>query len=160
VTRLADKRLDDFRAKLNTVLQELAVLVVKDGEGASKLIRINVSGAESPTAARKIALSVANSPLVKTAIAGGDANWGRVVMAVGKSGEAANRDKLSIKFGGHKVATQGLRDPNYSEALMARYMQRAEIEIDIDVGVAKGSAGVWTCDLTHGYISINGDYRS
>ena len=160
VTRLADKRLDDFRAKLNTVLQELAVLVVKDGEGASKLIRINVSGAESPTAARKIALSVANSPLVKTAIAGGDANWGRVVMAVGKSGEAANRDKLSIKFGGHKVATQGLRDPNYSEALMARYMQRAEIEIDIDVGVAKGAAGVWTCDLTHGYISINGDYRS
>jgi glutamate N-acetyltransferase/amino-acid N-acetyltransferase len=160
VTRLADKRLDDFRAKLNTVLQELAVLVVKDGEGATKLIRINVSGAETPTAARKIALSVANSPLVKTAIAGGDANWGRVVMAVGKSGEAANRDKLSIKFGGHKVATQGLRDPNYSEALMARYMQRAEIEIDIDVGVAKGSAGVWTCDLTHGYISINGDYRS
>ena len=160
VTRLADKRLDDFRAKLNTVLQDLAVLVVKDGEGATKLIRINVSGAESPTAARRIALSVANSPLVKTAIAGGDANWGRVVMAVGKSGEAANRDKLSIKFGGHKVATQGLRDPNYSEALMARYMQRAEIEIDIDVGVAKGSAGVWTCDLTHGYISINGDYRS
>ena len=160
VTRLADKRLDDFRAKLNTMLQELAVLVVKDGEGATKLIRINVSGAESPTAARRIALSVANSPLVKTAIAGGDANWGRVVMAVGKSGEAANRDKLSIKFGGHKVATQGLRDPNYSEALMARYMQRAEIEIDIDVGVAKGSAGVWTCDLTHGYISINGDYRS
>jgi glutamate N-acetyltransferase/amino-acid N-acetyltransferase len=160
VTRLADKRLDDFRAKLNMVLQELAVLVVKDGEGASKLIRINVSGAETPTAARRIALSVANSPLVKTAIAGGDANWGRVVMAVGKSGEAANRDKLSIKFGGHKVATQGLRDPNYSEALMARYMQRAEIEIDIDVGVAKGSAGVWTCDLTHGYISINGDYRS
>jgi len=160
VTRLADKRLDDFRAKLNTVLQDLAVLVVKDGEGATKLIRINVSGAESPTAARKIALSVANSPLVKTAIAGGDANWGRVVMAVGKSGEAANRDKLSIKFGGHKVATQGLRDPNYSEALMARYMQRAEIEIDIDVGVAKGAAGVWTCDLTHGYISINGDYRS
>jgi len=160
VTRLADKRLDDFRAKLNTVLQDLAVLVVKDGEGATKLIRINVSGAESPTTARRIALSVANSPLVKTAIAGGDANWGRVVMAVGKSGEAANRDKLSIKFGGHKVATQGLRDPNYSEALMARYMQRAEIEIDIDVGVAKGSAGVWTCDLTHGYISINGDYRS
>ncbi len=160
VTRLADKRLDDFRAKLNAVLQELAVLVVKDGEGASKLIRINVSGAENATAARRIALSVANSPLVKTAIAGGDANWGRVVMAVGKSGEAANRDKLSIKFGGHKVATQGLRDPNYSEALMARYMQRAEIEIDIDVGVAKGSAGVWTCDLTHGYISINGDYRS
>jgi glutamate N-acetyltransferase/amino-acid N-acetyltransferase len=160
VMRANDKRLDDFRAKLNGVLQDLAVQVVKDGEGATKLIRINVTGAENGLAARRIALSIANSPLVKTAIAGGDANWGRVVMAVGKSGEAANRDKLSIKFGGHKVATLGLRDPNYSEALMARYMQRAEIEIDVDVGVAKGAAGVWTCDLTHGYISINGDYRS
>ena len=160
VMRANDKRLDEFRLKLTGLLQDLAVQVVKDGEGATKLIRINVSGAENSVAARKIALSVANSPLVKTAIAGGDANWGRVVMAVGKSGEAANRDKLSIKFGGHKVATQGLRDPNYSEALMVRYMQRGEIEIDIDVGVAKGSAGVWTCDLTHGYISINGDYRS
>jgi glutamate N-acetyltransferase/amino-acid N-acetyltransferase len=160
VMRANDKRLDDFRAKLNGVLQDLAVQVVKDGEGATKLIRINVTGAENVLAARRIALSIANSPLVKTAIAGGDANWGRVVMAVGKSGEAANRDKLSIKFGGHKVATLGLRDPNYSEALMARYMQRAEIEIDVDVGVAKGAAGVWTCDLTHGYISINGDYRS
>jgi glutamate N-acetyltransferase/amino-acid N-acetyltransferase len=160
ITRLLDKRIDDFRLKLNGVLQDLAVQVVRDGEGATKLIRVNVSGAESPTAARKIALSVANSPLVKTAIAGGDANWGRVVMAVGKSGEAANRDKLSIKFGGHRVATQGVRDPNYSEALMSRYMARAEIEIDIDVGIAKGAFGVWTCDLTHGYISINADYRS
>jgi glutamate N-acetyltransferase/amino-acid N-acetyltransferase len=160
ITRLADKRIDDFRVKLNGVLQDLAVQVVRDGEGATKLIRVNVSGAESPTAARKIALSVANSPLVKTAIAGGDANWGRVVMAVGKSGEAANRDKLSIKFGGHRVATQGQRDPNYSEALMSRYMARPEIEIDVDVGIAKGAFGVWTCDLTHGYISINGDYRS
>ena len=160
VLKANDKRLDDFRLKLTGLLQDLAVQVVKDGEGATKLVRINVSGAESVPAARKIALSVANSPLVKTAIAGGDANWGRVVMAVGKSGEAANRDKLSIKFGGHKVATMGLRDPNYSEALMVRYMQRGEIEIDIDVGIAKGSAGVWTCDLTHGYISINGDYRS
>jgi glutamate N-acetyltransferase/amino-acid N-acetyltransferase len=160
VQRANDKRLDDFRARLNALLQDLAVQVVRDGEGASKLIRINVAGAENTPAARKIALSVANSPLVKTAIAGGDANWGRVVMAVGKSGEAANRDKLSIKFGGHRVATMGLRDPNYSEALMVRYMQRGEIEIDIDVGIAKGSAGVWTCDLTHGYININGDYRS
>lgn len=160
ITRLADKRLDDFRAKLNGLLQDLAVQVVRDGEGATKLIRVNVTGAESPAAARKIALSIANSPLVKTAIAGGDANWGRVVMAVGKSGEAANRDKLAIKFGGHRVATQGQRDPNYSEALMARYMARAEIEIDVDVGIAKGAFGVWTCDLTHGYISINGDYRS
>ena len=160
VIRAADKRLDDFRAKLNGVLQDLAVQVVRDGEGATKLVRVNVTGAETPQAARKIALSIANSPLVKTAIAGGDANWGRVVMAVGKSGEAANRDKLSIKFGGHKVATQGLRDPNYSEALMTRYMQRQDIEIDVDVGVGKGASGVWTCDLTHGYISINGDYRS
>jgi glutamate N-acetyltransferase/amino-acid N-acetyltransferase len=160
ITRLADKRLDDFRLKLNGLLQDLAVQVVRDGEGATKLIRINVTGAESSAAARKIALAVANSPLVKTAIAGGDANWGRVVMAVGKSGEAANRDKLSIKFGGHRVATLGQRDPNYSEALMTRYMARPEIEIDIDVGVGKGAFGVWTCDLTHGYISINGDYRS
>jgi glutamate N-acetyltransferase/amino-acid N-acetyltransferase len=160
VTRLADKRLDDFRAKLNGLLQDLAVQVVRDGEGATKLIRVNVTGAETPAAARKIALSIANSPLVKTAIAGGDANWGRVVMAVGKSGEAANRDKLAIKFGGHRVATQGQRDPNYSEALMSRYMARAEIEIDVDVGIAKGAFGVWTCDLTHGYIAINGDYRS
>ncbi len=158
--RANDKRLDDFRIKLNGLLQDLATQVVRDGEGATKLVRVNVTGAESNPAARKIALSVANSPLVKTAVAGGDANWGRVVMAVGKSGEAANRDKLSIKFGGHKVATMGQRDPNYSEALMSRYMQRPEIEIDIDVGVGKGASGVWTCDLTHGYISINGDYRS
>jgi len=160
VIRAGDKRLDDFRAKLNGLLQDLALQVVRDGEGATKLVRVNVTGAESPVAARKIALAVANSPLVKTAIAGQDTNWGRVVMAVGKSGEAANRDKLSIKFGGHRVATMGQRDPNYSEALMQRYMQRPEIEIDIDVGVAKGASGVWTCDLTHGYISINGDYRS
>ncbi len=158
--RANDKRLDDFRIKLNGLLQDLATQVVRDGEGATKLVRVNVIGAETNQAARKIALSVANSPLVKTAVAGGDANWGRVVMAVGKSGEAANRDKLSIKFGGHRVATMGQRDPNYSEALMSRYMQRAEIEIDIDVGVGKGASGVWTCDLTHGYISINGDYRS
>jgi glutamate N-acetyltransferase/amino-acid N-acetyltransferase len=160
VIRANDKRLDDFRLKLNGLLQDLATQVVRDGEGATKLIRVNVTGAETNQAARKIALSVANSPLVKTAIAGGDANWGRVVMAVGKSGEAANRDKLSIKFGGHRVATQGQRDANYSEALMSRYMQRSEIEIDVDVGVGKGASGVWTCDLTHGYISINGDYRS
>ena len=120
----------------------------------------NLSVLQPIAAARKIALSIANSPLVKTAIAGQDANWGRIVMAVGKSGEAANRDKLSIKFGGHRVATQGQRDPNYSEALMARYMQRPEIEIDVDVGISKFNAGVWTCDLTHGYIDINGSYRS
>jgi glutamate N-acetyltransferase / amino-acid N-acetyltransferase len=160
VMRASDKRLDDFRVKLTGLLQDLAVQVVRDGEGATKLVRINVSGAESTAAARKIALSIANSPLVKTAIAGQDANWGRIVMAVGKSGEAANRDKLSIKFGGHRVATMGQRDPNYSEALMTRYMARPEIEIDVDVGISKFNAGVWTCDLTHGYIDINGSYRS
>jgi glutamate N-acetyltransferase/amino-acid N-acetyltransferase len=160
VIRANDKRMDDFRIKLTALMQDLAVQVVRDGEGATKLVRINVSGAESNAAARKIALAIANSPLVKTAIAGHDANWGRIVMAVGKSGEAANRDKLSIKFGGHRVATMGVRDPNYSEALMARYMQRPEIEIDVDVGISKFNAGVWTCDLTHGYIDINGSYRS
>ena len=160
ITRLIDKRLDDFRIKLFALMTDLAVQVVRDGEGAQHLVRINVNGAESQQAARKIAQSIANSPLVKTAIAGGDANWGRIVMAIGKSGEAANRDKLSIRIGNHKVATSGQRDPNYSEAFLAKYMQRQEIEIDVDVGVGKFSSGVWTCDLTHGYIAINGDYRS
>ncbi len=160
VLRSADKRLDDFRNKLFALMTDLAVQVVRDGEGATHLVRINVNGAESQPAARKIALSIANSPLVKTAIAGGDANWGRIVMAIGKSGEAANRDKLSIKIGNHKVATNGQRDPGYSEALLSKYMLRPEIEIDVDVGVGKFSSGVWTCDLTHGYIAINGDYRS
>ncbi len=160
VTRIADKRLDDFRTKLFALMTDLAVQVVRDGEGAQHLVRINVNGAESQQAARKIAQSIANSPLVKTAIAGNDANWGRIVMAIGKSGEAANRDKLSIRIGNHKVATNGQRDPNYSEAFLSKYMQRQEIEIDVDVGVGKFSSGVWTCDLTHGYIAINGDYRS
>lgn len=157
---LKGRDLAAFEESLTYILQSLAMQIARDGEGARKLVTIHVEGAKNEPQAAQIARSIANSPLVKTAIAGGDANWGRVVMAVGKSGEAANRDKLSIKFGGHRVATQGLRDPNYSEALMSRYMQRQEIEIDIDVGVGKGASGVWTCDLTHGYISINGDYRS
>jgi len=160
VLRSNDKRLDDFRTKLYALMKDLAVQVVRDGEGAQHLVRINVNGAESPQSAKKIALAIANSPLVKTAIAGGDANWGRIVMAIGKSGEPANRDKLAIRIGNHKVATAGQRDPAYSEAFLAKYMQRAEVDIDVDVGVGKFSSGVWTCDLTHGYIAINGDYRS
>lgn len=160
VTKATDKRLDDFREKLHQVMTDLAVQVVRDGEGATKLISISVAGAETPKAARTIALAIGNSPLVKTAIAGGDANWGRVVMAVGKAGEAADRDKLSIKFGGKSVATMGQRDPGYSEREMTAYMKNSRIDIEVDVGVGKGAARIWTCDLTHGYISINGDYRS
>jgi glutamate N-acetyltransferase/amino-acid N-acetyltransferase len=160
VTKVTDKRLDDFREKLQTVMTDLALQVVRDGEGATKLIKVTVTGAETAKAARTIALAIGNSPLVKTAIAGGDANWGRVVMAVGKAGEAADRDKLSIKFGGKNVATMGMRDPGYSEREMTAYMKGQNIEIDVDVGVGKASARIWACDLTHGYISINGDYRS
>jgi glutamate N-acetyltransferase/amino-acid N-acetyltransferase len=160
VTKATDKRLDDFREKLQQVMTDLAVQVVRDGEGATKLIQITVNGAETPKAARTIALAIGNSPLVKTAIAGGDANWGRVVMAVGKAGEAADRDKLSIKFGGKPVATMGQRDPSYNEREMTAYMKKDRIEIEVDVGVGKASARIWTCDLTHGYISINADYRS
>ena len=160
VLRSNDKRLDDFRIKLYALMKDLAVQVVRDGEGAQHLVRINVNGAESQQSAKKIALAIANSPLVKTAIAGNDANWGRIVMAIGKSGEPANRDKLSIRIGNHKVATNGQRDPAYSEPFLAKYMQRQEVDIDVDVGVGKFSSGVWTCDLTHGYIAINGDYRS
>jgi glutamate N-acetyltransferase/amino-acid N-acetyltransferase len=160
ITKSTDKRLDEFREKLQQVMTDLAVQVVRDGEGATKLIQISVNGAETPKAARAIALSIGNSPLVKTAIAGGDANWGRVVMAVGKAGEAADRDKLSIKFGGKSVATMGQRDSSYNEREMTAYMKKDKIEIDVDVGVGKASARIWTCDLTHGYISINADYRS
>lgn len=160
IVKATDKRLDEFREKLQQVMTDLAVQVVRDGEGATKLIQVTVTGAETPKAARTIALAIGNSPLVKTAIAGGDANWGRVVMAVGKAGEAADRDRLSIKFGGKSVATMGQRDANYSEREMTAYMKNQKIEIDVDVGVGKASARIWTCDLTHGYISINADYRS
>jgi len=160
VAKSADKRLNDFRQKLDAVLLNLALQVVRDGEGAQKLIRIDVTGAESDGAARRIAMSVANSPLVKTAIAGEDANWGRVVMAVGKSGEAADRDKLKIAFGNQVVAEKGERSPKYNEAAASRAVKGREVEIDIDIGIGKGKARVWTCDLTHGYIDINGSYRS
>lgn len=160
ITKANDKRLADFARKLDEVLLDLALQVVKDGEGAQKLIRIDLTGAQSDDAARKIALSVANSPLVKTAIAGNDANWGRIVMAVGKAGEAANRDKMKIVFGDQIVAEKGVRAPSYDEAAATRAVSGREVAITIDVGVGKGKARVWTCDLTHGYIDINGSYRS
>jgi len=160
VTKSIDKRLNEFRQKLDAVLLNLALQVVRDGEGAQKLIRIDVSGAESDDAAKRIAMSVANSPLVKTAIAGEDANWGRIVMAVGKSGEAADRDKLRIAFGNQIVADKGERAAKYNEAEATKAVKGREVEIAIDVGIGKGKARVWTCDLTHGYIDINGSYRS
>ena len=151
---------DAFHAALRDVCRTLAHLVVRDGEGASKFIAVTVAGAEDDRAARVVALSIANSPLVKTAIAGGDANWGRVVMAVGKAGEAADRDLLSIRFGGIAVAAHGAVVPGYDEAPVAAHLAGTEIEIDVDLGLGRGCATVWTCDLTHGYIDINADYRS
>lgn len=151
---------DAFRAALADLCHQLAMLVVRDGEGAQKLIEIQVTGAESDASAHRIAMSVANSPLVKTAIAGGDANWGRVVMAVGKAGEPAERDKLAIRFGDTQVAEAGLAVEGYDEAPVAAHLAGREIEIGVDLGLGDGVATVWTCDLTHGYISINADYRS
>jgi glutamate N-acetyltransferase/amino-acid N-acetyltransferase len=141
-------------------MHELALWVVKDGEGLTKLVRIDVTGAENDAAARRVGFSIANSPLVKTAIAGGDPNWGRVVMAVGKAGEAADRDRLSIRYGDVLVAKDGERAATYDEKTVAEYMQRREIAISVDLGVGSGQATVWTCDLTHDYVSINADYRS
>lgn len=160
VKSVDDPRLKDFRRKLDDLMLDLAHQVVKDGEGASKFIRVTVSGAETRHAARRIALAIANSPLVKTAIAGEDANWGRIVMAVGKSGEAADRDRLSIRIGGINVARNGVAVPGYDEAPVARHMKGQEIDIEADVGVGQASATVWTCDLTYEYIRINADYRS
>jgi glutamate N-acetyltransferase/amino-acid N-acetyltransferase len=160
IAKPGDKRLTGFRKALDGLLLDLALQVVKDGEGAQKLIRVDVTGAESNAAARRIAFSIANSPLVKTAIAGGDANWGRVVMAVGKSGEAADRDKLKISFGGHVVAEKGARAAKYNEAAATRAVSGRAVEIAVDLDLDKGAARVWTCDLTHGYIDINGSYRS
>jgi glutamate N-acetyltransferase/amino-acid N-acetyltransferase len=149
-----------FAAALHDLMHELALWVVKDGEGLTKLIRIDVTGAESDAAARRIGFSIANSPLVKTAMAGGDPNWGRVVMAVGKAGEAADRDRLSITYGSIQVAKDGERAATYDEQAVAAYMQGREIAIRVDLGLGAGKATVWTCDLTHDYISINADYRS
>ncbi|MDG5487308.1 bifunctional glutamate N-acetyltransferase/amino-acid acetyltransferase ArgJ [Sphingomonas sp. BGYR3] len=151
---------DAFAAALADLCLQLAHLVVRDGEGAGKFIRVDVEGAASDASAHRIALSIANSPLVKTAIAGEDANWGRIVMAVGKAGEPAERDKLSIRFGGVQVATGGLAVEGYDEAPVAAHLKGDEIEIGVDLNLGEGRATVWTCDLTHGYISINADYRS
>ena len=151
---------DAFAAALGDVCRQLAHLVVRDGEGARKFVAVNVTGAVSDDSARRIGLAVANSPLVKTAIAGEDANWGRVVMAVGKAGEPADRDRLSIGFGGVWAAREGQPLADYDEAPVTAHLRGQEISIDVDLGLGGGRATVWTCDLTHGYISINADYRS
>ncbi len=150
----------DFAAALHGVMLDLAHQVVRDGEGATKFVTVAVTGATDDADARKVAMAIANSPLVKTAIAGEDANWGRVVMAVGKSGAQADRDKLSIRFGNITVAENGWRAPDYSEDAASAYMKNAELLIGVDLGLGSGHSTVWTCDLTHGYIDINADYRS
>jgi glutamate N-acetyltransferase/amino-acid N-acetyltransferase len=160
IDRSHDNNLADFKHALNELMLDLAQQIVKDGEGASKFIEIQINGASTSRSAKKVALSIANSPLVKTAIAGEDANWGRVVMAVGKAGEKADRDRLSIWFGDIRVAHKGLRDPNYNEAEVSQLMQKDHIIIKVDLGIGEGTAKVWTCDLTKEYIAINGDYRS
>jgi glutamate N-acetyltransferase/amino-acid N-acetyltransferase len=160
VSRASDPRLKDFVKAFRTVLATLSEQVARDGEGARKLVEILVDGAVSKASARKIAMSIANSPLVKTAIAGEDANWGRVVMAVGKAGEPADRDKLSIFFNGIRVAKSGTRDPGYDEAEVSRAMKEPEIQIKVALGLGNGRDRVLTCDLTKEYVAINGDYRS
>jgi glutamate N-acetyltransferase/amino-acid N-acetyltransferase len=157
----ADPKLKDFRSKLEEVLRDLAQQVIKDGEGATKFVTINVIGAKSDTSARRIGLAVANSPLVKTAIAGEDANWGRIVAAVGKAGEPCSMDRLKIAIGGFPITRAGAVRPDYDETPVAAHMKGLEIAIDIDVGArGPGRATVWTCDLTHRYIDINVGYRS
>jgi glutamate N-acetyltransferase/amino-acid N-acetyltransferase len=155
-----NRMLADFARALNEVLLDLALQVTGDGEGAQKRVRIDVTGAANARSAKRIAMAVANSPLVKTAIAGEDANWGRIVMAVGKSGEPADRDKLSIGVGGVWMAKDGTVVPGYDETPVVAHMKGKEIEITVDIGLGKGKATVWTCDMTHGYIDINGSYRS
>jgi glutamate N-acetyltransferase / amino-acid N-acetyltransferase len=160
IAALGEPHLAAFEAALHELLQDLAIQVAKDGEGLSKFVTIEIAGAETWEAARRIALACANSPILKAAIFGEDPNWGRVVMAIGKSGEAADRDKLSIRFGPHEVARDGQRAPDYVESAVAAYMKGREILIHANVGVGSAQATVWTCDLTHDYISINADYRS
>jgi glutamate N-acetyltransferase/amino-acid N-acetyltransferase len=155
-----DPRLGALRRALGKVLKTLALQVVRDGEGARKQIEVMVTGAKSARSAKRIALAIANSPLVKTAVAGEDANWGRVVMAVGKAGEPADRDRLSIWFGDNRLAHEGERDSSYSEEATSSYMKRDDIRIRADIGIGRGKATVWTCDLTKEYVAINGDYRS
>ena len=160
ISRAGDKRLADFREKLEAVLLDLALQLVRDGEGASKFVKINVTGAETPASARKIARTIAESPLVKTAFAGEDANWGRIVMAVGRADEPIDRDRVKVQFGPLVAAQDGLISPTYDEAKMSAYMKNQELEVSVDVGVGRGTASVWTCDLTKQYVAINGDYRS
>ncbi|MCP1199950.1 bifunctional glutamate N-acetyltransferase/amino-acid acetyltransferase ArgJ [Notoacmeibacter sp. MSK16QG-6] len=160
ITSADDPLLDGFRGALDAMLKDLARQIVRDGEGARKEIEVRVKGAQSDVSARTIALSIANSPLVKTAIAGEDANWGRVVMAVGKAGEPADRDRLAIYFGDIRVAHEGERDSSYSEDDTSAYMQNDTIVITADIGIGNGEATIWTCDLTKEYVAINGDYRS
>ncbi len=156
----ADPRATSFRAALNAVCIDLAQQLARDGEGAQKFVTVDVTGAVSDISAKVVALAIANSPLVKTAIAGEDANWGRVVMAVGKAGQPADRDKLSIWFGGYSVAKDGQRVEGYDEAPINAHMQGKDVQLTVDLGLGSGTARVWTCDLTHGYIDINGSYRS
>jgi len=160
ISKPNDPRLKDFIRAFNKVLGNLAEQVARDGEGARKLVQIEVEGATSKASARKIAMSIANSPLVKTAIAGEDANWGRVVMAVGKAGEPADRDRLSIWFNGIRVAAKGARDPSYDEAEVSQAMKAQVISLKVGIGLGKGKDRVLTCDLTKEYVAINGDYRS
>jgi len=160
VSDIGDKHIKAFCQALDSVMLDLAQQIVRDGEGATKFIEIKVSGAFNEASARKIGLSIANSPLVKTAIAGEDANWGRIVMAVGKSGERADRDKLCISMGGVEIAAFGQAVGDYDEVPVAEHMKGKEINIEVDVGIGGGTASVWSCDLTHGYISINADYRT
>jgi glutamate N-acetyltransferase/amino-acid N-acetyltransferase len=160
VDDINDPALTDFKEKLGDLMLDLAHQVVRDGEGAGKFITIKVTGAENDRAAKRIAMSIANSPLIKTAIAGEDANWGRIVMAIGKAGEAADRDRIIIHIGGQKVAEHGMGVAGYDEDICTEHLKGQEIDIAVDVGIGDGTATVWTCDLTHDYITINADYRS
>ncbi|MEC8672686.1 MAG: bifunctional glutamate N-acetyltransferase/amino-acid acetyltransferase ArgJ [Pseudomonadota bacterium] len=160
VSSAADPALDSFRAALDTVMQDLAKQIVRDGEGASKFITVRVAGAADDDAARRIGMAIANSPLVKTAIAGEDANWGRIVMAVGKAGAGVDPQQLDISVGGLRITAGGARLEGYDEAPVATHMKGDEIDIEVRVGDGPGGARIWTCDLTHGYVSINADYRS
>ena len=160
ITRAGDRRLADFREKLEGVLMDLALQLVRDGEGASKFVKVTVTGAESSASARKIARTICESPLVKTAFAGEDANWGRIVMAVGRADEPIDRDRVKVQFGPLVAAQDGLISPTYDEAKMSAYMKNQELEVSVDVGVGRASATMWTCDLTKQYVAINGDYRS
>jgi glutamate N-acetyltransferase/amino-acid N-acetyltransferase len=160
ISRAGDARLADFREKLQAVMLDLAQQLVRDGEGATKFVKITVNGAASEASARKIARTIAESPLVKTAFAGEDANWGRIVMAVGRADEPIRREKIGVRFGELVAAKDGAVSPTYDEERMSAYMKRPELEVSVDVGAGRASASMWTCDLTKRYVEINGDYRS